>query len=72
MWQRGDISAMLWQSPMYMIVMNTVAIASPPNPPVNRPRFQPKKSPEMTAATPSAQSDQTPAWRLSPRCWKYS
>ena len=55
-----------------MIVMNTVAIASPPNPPVSRPRFQPKKSPEMTAATPRAQSDQTPACRRSPCCLKYS
>ena len=38
-----------------------VAISSPPKPPAARPKFQPKKSPEMTAPTPSAQSDPTRA-----------
>jgi hypothetical protein len=44
-----------------MTVMMSVATSSPPNPPAVRPKFQPKKSPEMTAPTPSAHSDQAPA-----------
>ena len=47
--------------PTYMVATMTVAIASPPNPPSASPKFQPKKSPEITAPTPSAQSDQNPA-----------
>src|SRR5918999_2870621 len=54
-----------------MTVITRVATSSPPNP-YARPKFQPKKSPEMTAATPSAHSDQTPACRLSRRFSKYS
>src|ERR671918_298989 len=62
-WGRaGDISAIEKQRPKNMIVMNTVATRRPPNPYAS-PKFQPKKSPEITAATPSAHSDQTPAWR---------
>jgi hypothetical protein len=49
-----------------MTVMKSVATSSPPKP-YARPKFQPKKSPEMTAATPRAQSDQTPACRRSVR-----
>jgi hypothetical protein len=45
-----------------MIVTTIVATSRPPNP-YARPKFQPKKSPEMTAATPRAHSDHTPAWR---------
>ncbi len=44
-----------------MTVMIRVAIRRPPKPPEVSPKFQPKKSPEITAPTPSAQSDQTPA-----------
>ena len=41
-WGRaGDISAMLKHRPKYMIVMTTVAISSPPNPPASSPRFHP-------------------------------
>ena len=47
--------------------MTTVAMNMPPQPASPMPRFHPEKSPEMTAATPSAQSDQAPAWRLRPR-----
>lgn len=50
-----------------MIVITPVAISSPPNPPSNSPKFQPKKSPEMTAATPRAHNDQAPACRRRPR-----
>src|SRR5918994_1855154 len=66
----GDISEIEKQRPKYMTVMTTVATRSPPNPYAS-PKFQPKKSPEMTAATPSAQSDQTPACRRSWRLPKY-
>ena len=45
----------------YMIAMMPVATSMPPKPPEASPKFQPKKSPEMTAPTPSAQSDHTPA-----------
>ncbi len=67
----GDISAMLKHRPRYMTVMIAVAISRPPNPPSRSPYCQPKKSPEITAPTPSAQSDQTRACRRSPRCSKY-
>ncbi len=44
-----------------MMAMMTEATNSPPQPPVDRPRFQPEKWPEMTAPTPSAHSEATPA-----------
>ena len=49
--------------------MTRVATSSPPKP-NSSPKFQPKKSPEMTAATPSAHSDHTPAWRRRARLAK--
>ena len=62
MWgSAGDISAMLKHRPTYITVMMPVATSSPPKPPAARPKFQPKKSPEMTAPTPRAQSEPTPA-----------
>ena len=42
----------------------------PPKPAKPMPKFQPEKSPEMTAATPSPQSPQKPAVRVSPRLSK--
>ena len=48
-----------------MMDMTMVATNMPPQPPTAKPRFQPEKSPEMTAPTPSAQSEKTPAWRFS-------
>ena len=53
-----------------MIAMMMVPTNMPPQPPTVKPRFQPENSPEMTAPTPSAQSDKTPAWRLSSRSSK--
>jgi hypothetical protein len=50
--------------PKYMIVTTMNAIVIPPKPAKSRPKFHPEKSPEMTAATPSPQSPQTPAVRL--------
>src|SRR5688500_17411545 len=47
--------------------MTTVARNTPPQPASPMPRFQPEKSPEMTAATPRAHGDQAPAWRVRPR-----
>ncbi len=47
--------------------MITVASKSPPKPPAAKPKFQPKKSPEITAPTPRAQSDHTRAYRRRPR-----
>ena len=44
-----------------MIMMMMAAISMPPQPPEARPKFQPEKWPEITAPTPSAHSDQTPA-----------
>jgi hypothetical protein len=58
----GDISEIEKQRPKNMTVTTSVATSRPPNPYAS-PKFQPKKSPEMTAATPSAHRDQTPAWR---------
>ncbi len=55
-----------------MTAMIAVAAAKPPKPPALNPKFQPKKSPEITAPTPSAQSDHTPAYRFNPRLSKYS
>ena len=57
----GDISAIEKQSPAYITVMIPVATSIPPKPPEARPKFHPKKSPLITAPTPSAQSDQTRA-----------
>ena len=42
------------------------AISKPPKPPARSPKFHPKKSPEMTAPTPSAHRWNTPAWRRRP------
>ena len=53
-------------------MMITVAMNMPPQPPTAKPMFQPEKWPEITAPTPSAHSDQTPAWRFKPRFSKYS
>ena len=39
-----------------MTVITTTANSIPPKPPAVRPKFHPKKSPEMTAPTPIAQS----------------
>ena len=44
-----------------MMAMMMPATSMPPQPPVAKPKFQPEKWPEMTAPTPSAHSDQTPA-----------
>ena len=43
------------------------AMSMPPKPAKSMPKFQPEKSPEMTAATARPQSPQTPAVRLSLR-----
>jgi hypothetical protein len=48
---------MLKHRPMYITVMITVAMNRPPKPPAARPKFQPKKSPEITAPTPKAQRE---------------
>ncbi len=47
------------------------AMSMPPKPAKSMPKFQPEKSPEMTAATARPQSPQTPAVRLSLRFSKY-
>ena len=47
-----------------MMAMMMVAMSMPPQPPEAKPRFQPEKCPEITAPTPSAHNDHTPAWRL--------
>src|SRR5688500_4349372 len=64
------ISPMLATMATYISVTTTVAIRNPPQPAPPMPRFQPEKSPEMTAATPSPQSPQNPAARVSPRLSK--
>ena len=56
-----DISEMEYVMPTYMAATMTVAIAKPPKPPSASPKFHPKKSPEITAPTPSANRDQKPA-----------
>ena len=53
--------------PRYIAATTAVAIARPPKPPASSPKFQPKKSPEMTAPTPSAHSGHAPAYRRSAR-----
>src|SRR5947209_83425 len=62
----GDISARLQHRHAYRTVITQRASRRPPKPPDTRPKFQPKKSPEITAPTPSAQRWNTPAWRLRP------
>ncbi|MGZ8815662.1 MAG: hypothetical protein ACXWZI_17220 [Mycobacterium sp.] len=47
--------------------MTIDAIAKPPQPASPMPKFQPEKSPEMTAAMPMPQSPQKPAVRFSCR-----
>src|SRR5215207_8714937 len=47
------------------------AISMPPKPAKSMPKFQPEKSPEMTAATARPQRPQTPALRVSLRLSKY-
>lgn len=54
-----------------MTMMTIDAIASPPHPASPMPKFQPEKSPEMTAAMPIPQMPQKPAVRLSCRFSKY-
>ena len=44
-----------------MMAMRMPATSRPPQPPVANPKFHPEKWPEMTAPTPSAHSDHTPA-----------
>ena len=39
-------------------------MSMPPNPAMSMPKFQPEKSPEITAATARPHSPQTPALRL--------
>ena len=56
----GDISASEYVRPRYITVMMTVARNIEPQPKA-RPKFQPENWPEMTAPTPSAQSEKTPA-----------
>ena len=53
--------------PKYMIVTITKAMIMPPKPAEPMPKFQPEKSPEMTAATPRPQRPHTPAVRFSER-----
>ena len=57
--------------PKYMTTRITKAISMPPKPAKSMPKFQPEKSPEMTAATPRPHSPQTPAVRFSLRFSKY-
>ena len=56
------------QRPTYMAHTSTVATSMPPVPPVTSPHCQPKKSPEMTAPTPIAQSCPIPAFWRGPCC----
>ena len=67
----GDISATLCVKPIYIMAMMMVAKNIPPHPPEARPRFHPEKCPDITAPTPRAQSDQTPACRFNSRDSKY-
>ena len=68
----GDISAIEKQRPAYIAVMMIRAVSMPEKPPAMSPKFQPKKSPEMTAATPRAHKCNTRAWRRRVRFSKYS
>jgi hypothetical protein len=54
----GDISASEKVNPRYMTATMMAATNKPPHPPDAMPRFHPENWPEMTAPTPSAQSDQ--------------
>src|SRR5688572_2693179 len=47
------------------------AMSMPPKPAKSMPKFQPEKSPEMTAATARPHRPQTPAARVSLRFSKY-
>src|SRR5450830_1126293 len=67
----ADISPMLNSIAKYMTTTSTVAMRKPPQPAVPIPRFQPEKSPEITAATPMPHSPPNPAERFSPRLSKY-
>ncbi len=67
----ADISPMEKSIVKYMTTTITTAIAMPPKPAWDMPRFQPENSPEMTAATPRPQIPHTPALRLSVRFSKY-
>jgi hypothetical protein len=44
-----------------MNAMTMVAISMPPQPAFPMPKFQPEKSPEITAATPRPQIEAAPA-----------
>ena len=61
----ADISPIEKSIPKYMTTMTTLAISMPPQPASPIPKFQPEKSPEMTAATPMPHSPQKPAERCS-------
>ena len=61
----GDISAIEKHRPTYISVMTPTASSMPPSPPVDSPKFQPKKSPEITAPTPMAHRWNTRACRRS-------
>ena len=63
----ADISPMENSMPKYMTMMTIEAMPSPPQPASPMPKFQPEKSPEMTAATPMPHSPQKPAVRSSVR-----
>ncbi len=56
----ADISPIENIIPKYITTMIRVAISSPPQPADPMPKFQPEKSPEMTAATPRPHSPQKP------------
>src|SRR5262245_32772683 len=57
----GESSASEKHSPQYIAEMISDAMNIPPQPPTAKPRFQPENCPEITAPTPSAQSDHTRA-----------
>jgi hypothetical protein len=65
-----DISPIENSMPKYMTTTMRKAMTMPPQPEVARPKFQPEKSPEMTAAMPRPHSPQIPAARLRLRFWK--
>ena len=49
----------------YINPTNNVDMINPPNPPLSNPKFQPKKSPEMTAPTPRAVNGIKPCCRFN-------
>lgn len=63
----ADISPIENSMPKYMTTIRIEAMARPPHPAAPMPKFQPEKSPEMTAAMPMPHSPQKPAVRLSCR-----